>query len=144
MGTHRQPLQSRPSILKLVNISFTTLFSGCDTRTGHCKVFFIRACAFCVQWCKHSHSVKYFLVIYLQNILSVTRPELNATEVYNTIKSSYPSSVVLLNGSEVVKLPVGLYEIMPWTEFNATEAAPAGNMELAYHKYTHIYIYLMN
>ena len=60
-------------------------------------------------------------------------------EVYNTIKSSYPSNVVLLNGSEVVKLPVGLYEIMPWTEFNATEAAPAGNMELAYHKYTYIY-----
>ena len=58
----------------------------------------------------------------------------------DTIKISYKSNRALLNGSEFVTLPFGMHEVMPWIQFNATEAEPGGDMVYAYHRYIYIYI----
>jgi hypothetical protein len=59
---------------------------------------------------------------YLQN------QQLRAAEV------KPPRNQAVLSGSEVVTLPSGLEEILPWKPFNITEAAPGGDLETAYEK----------
>ena len=48
---------------------------------------------------------------------------------------SHKSNQAVLSGPlDLVNLPSGLEEILPWASFDSKQAAPDGNMETAFHK----------